>query len=576
MMMNLFRSGGLGQWIVAGVASLVIVVFVVEFRTARGPANAKVAADCAVKMPGVCVTSKDFFSSYGLVVPPGVSAKQIKALKLPERVLEGLVERELLVKQAEQQGIGLGNDDLDGQLMQGRAHVSLPASIAPSLGAQLGLCIPGGRNYGCAPSAELIRLMSVRRSSDGRFDTSKYEREVRVRTNRGPKQFRELQEREVIAERMRALIRSSVRVSREEAFAQFERENSKAVIRYVTIDRDWYARNVADLSDKAILAWADQNKQAVDEALKTEKENFTAGCPLVSEIGMPFENDITDQAKVELRKKIDDAYALLTKDRQPFERVARQLSQTESAAAGGQLGCLSEKSGPAGKELLDAAAGLKTGQVSAVIETTHGFYILRLNGTLTEAAIESEARMNVARRQGAHALTDEGANKLAAELIKKVKGGAELDTALSQSLGQLSVRPVANNGAPSTGEAEPNANKSPKVVLSSSFTLMGTPGPDFSPFSGIGQRVFALSGSGSVVDSPVMTLRGPAVVVLVTKESAKREDFENQAEELMRDLRETKGEAALVESLARSRRAVASKLEISNEYKNLKVRGSED
>jgi len=575
MMMNLFRSGGLGQWIVAGVASLVIVVFVVEFRTARGPAHAKVAADCAIKMPGVCVSSKDFFSSYGLIVPPGVSAKQIKALKLPEQVLEGLVERELLVKQAEQQGIGLGNDDLDGQLMQGRAHVSLPVAIAPTLGAQLGLCIPGGRNYGCAPSAELMRLMSVRRSSDGRFDTSKYEREVRIRTNRGPKQFRELQEREVIAERMRSLIRNSVRVSREEAFAQFERENSRAVIRYVTIDRDWYGRNVADLSDKAVLAWADQNKSAVDEALKTEKGNFTAGCPLVSEIGMPFENDITDQAKVDLRKKIDDAYALVTKEKQPFERVARQLSQTDTAAAGGKLGCLSEKSGPAGKELLEAATGLKAGQVSAVIETTHGFYILRLNGTLTEPAVESEARMSVARRQGARSLTDEGANKLAAELIKKVKSGVELDVALAQSLGELSIRSSARS-ATSTEEAETNAGKSPKVVLSSSFTLMGTPGSDFSPFSGIGQRVFALPAPGSVVDSPVMTLRGPAVVVLVTKESAKREDFENQAEELMRDLRESKGEASLVESLARARRAVASKLEVSNEYKNLKVRGSED
>ena len=81
-MMNTFRGGGLGQWIVASVASLVIVVFVVEFRAARGPANAKLTGDCAIKMPGTCVPSKDFFASYGLIVPPGVSSKQIKALKI--------------------------------------------------------------------------------------------------------------------------------------------------------------------------------------------------------------------------------------------------------------------------------------------------------------------------------------------------------------------------------------------------------------------------------------------------------------------------------------------------------------
>lgn len=574
MMMNLFRSGGLGQWIVAGVASLVIVVFVVEFRAARGPANAKVTAECVVKMPGACVTPKDFFASYGLIVPPGVSSKQVKALKLPEQVLEGLVERELLVKQAEKQGVGIGNDELDNQLTQGRAHVSLPAVSSPTLGAQLGLCIPAARGYSCSPSAELVRLMSVRRSSDGRFDTTKYEREVRVRTNRGPKQFRELQEREVIAERMRDLIRSNVRVSREEAYLQFERENSRAVVRYVTIDRDWYGRHVADLSDKAILNWADQNKQAVDDALKTAKEDFAPGCPLVSEIAMPFDSEITDTAKVDLRKKIDDAYSQLTKNKQPFELVARQTSHNlESALVGGHHGCLSEKSGPAGKELLEAVAGLKPGQISPVIETTHGFYIIRVNGTLTEAAVESEAKMSVARRLGARALVDEGAKKLADELIGKVKAGTDLDTALKQALAQ---RAVSLAESTSTDEAEASPGKAPRVVTSPPFTLMGTPGQDFSPFSGVGQKVFSLTQPGSVVESPVPTLRGPAVVVLVSKEPAKREDFEKQAEELMRELQEAKGEAALVEYIARARKAVAGKLEVSNEYKNLKVRGSED
>jgi len=571
-MMNLFRSGGLGQWIVAGVASLVIVVFVVEFRAARGPANAKVGAECAVKMPGVCVTPKDFYASYGLIVPPGVSSKQIKALKLPEQVLEGLVERELLLKQADKHGVGVGSDDLDSQLMQGRAHVSLPAASAPTLGAQLGLCIPT-QGYACSPSAELVRLMSVRRASDGRFDTSKYEREVRLRTNRGPKQFRELQEREVIAERMRSLIRSNVRVSRDEAFLQFERENSKAVVRYAIIDRDWYGRNVADVSEKAILAWADQNKSAIDEALKTQKEKLMAGCPLVSEIGMPFEGDLSDTAKAELRNKIDEAHARITKRKQAFEQVARQFSQTDTAIYGGRLGCLTEASSPAAKELLESLSGLKPGQVTPVIETTHGFFVMRLNGSLAEADIEAEAKMAVARRQGTRALVDEGARKLAEELISKVKSGADLENALSESLARRSVTvPPATS---STDEPASDLAIGPRVVTSPPFSPMGSPGSDFSPFSGIGQKVFALDSPGPI-ETPVMTLRGPAAVVLVSKEPAKREEFEKQADELIREMRESKGEAALVEYVARARKAVSGKLEVSEEYKNLKIRSNED
>lgn len=564
-MMNLLRSGGLGQWIVAAVASLVIVVFVVEFRAARGPANAKLAGDCVVKVPGACVNSKDFYASYGLIVPPGVSSKQVKALKLPEQVLEGLVERELLVAQAQEEGIGIGGDELDGQLMQGRAHVSLPAAVAPTLGAQLGLCIPGGRGYSCAPSSPLIRLMAVRRSADGKFDNKKYEREVRVRTNRGPKQFRELQEHEVIADRMRTLVRSNVRVSREEAFLQFERENSKATVRYVTIDRDWYARYLADLSDKSISTWAESHTGEVDEALKAEKDLYVAGCTLVSEIGMPFEADITDQAKVDLRKKLDEAYARLTKGKLPFEQVARQASQTDSALYGGRIGCLTEKASPAAKELLEAIASLQAGQISPVIETSHGFYVLRVEGKLDAADTESTARLGIARRLASRSLVDDGARKFAQDLVKAVQSGKELSDALAEKLKSVPEAALSDD-----------ASKAPKVQLSPSFTQTGTPGPDFSPFSGVGRQVFDLGQPGTVAAEPVATLRGPAVLVLVSKEAAKREDFEKQADELMRDLQESKGQAALQEYVSRLRRKVAAKIEISNEYKNLKVRGSDD
>ena len=574
MMMNLFRSGGLGQWIVASVASLVIVVFVVEFRAARGPANAKIAGDCAVRMPGVCVPSKDFYAAYGLVVPPGVSSKQIKSMKLPEQILEGLVERELLVAQAERQGIGIGSDDLEGQLMQGRAYVSLPVSMSSMLGGQLGLCPAVSRMTGCAPSAPTTRLMAVRRSQDDRFDPKKYEREVRVRTNRGPKQFRELQERELIAARMRDLIRRSVRVSREEAFAQFEKQASRAVVRYVTIDRDWYAKNVADVSDKALQQWAEKHKDTVDELWKNEREKFVVGCPLVSEIAMPFEAEVTDQTKVELRKKIDEAYTRLTKGRENFETVARELSKSESGGWGGRVGCVTESSSPAGKELLEALASVKPHQVSPVIETTHGFYILRPEGALTEADVEREGRMQIARQNGARTIVDEGARSLAESLIKAVKSGIDLDAAFSQEMAKLAPHSAKKSAAEESSEAD--TAKAPKVVTSSSFTPEGSPGPDFSPFSGIGQRVFTLDKPGAVLDTPVLAMRGPAVVVLVSKYPALREDFDKRADELTRDMAEQKGQAALEDTVARLRHALSGKIEIAAEYKNLKIRGSED
>lgn len=138
--------------------------------------------------------------------------------------------------------------------------------------------------------------------------------------------------------------------------------------------------------------------------------------------------------------------------------------------------------------------------------------------------------------------------------------------------------PHASNKLPAgeSSESESAAGKAPKVVTSGSFSQEGSPGEDFSPFSGIGQRVFALDNPGSVLDSPVMTLRGPAAIVLVSKELARREDFEKRADELTRELQEQKGQAALQDYVARLRHALSGKIEVSNEYRNLKVRGSDD
>jgi hypothetical protein len=161
-------------------------------------------------------------------------------------------------------------------------------------------------------------------------------------------------------------------------------------------------------------------------------------------------------------------------------------------------------------------------------------------------------------------------------LIKSAKSGVDLEAALTQQMQKLLPHAASNAAASDNAESESAAGKAPKVVTSTPFSQEGSPGEDFSPFSGIGQRVFALDKPGSVLDSPVMTLRGPAAVALISKEPARREDFEKHADEITRGLQEQKGQAALEDYVARMRRALAGKIEVSNEYKNLKIRGSED
>lgn len=576
-MMNLFRRGGGGSWIVAAIALLVSVVFVVEFRAARGPTEAKVAGDCAARVLGYCASHKEFFAAYGLIVPQGLPGKKVKAMKLPGAILEGLVERELLVAEAHKLGVGIGDDDLDVELTHGRAEVSLPVAIAPVLGARLGLCLPSNDRYSCSAEAPMVRLLPVRRHQDDRFDNKLYERVVRNVTNRGARQFREMQQREEIASRMRALIAGQVRVSREEGWEAYSRANSKAVVKYVILDRSWFGRYVADTSAAAIESWVNDNKEQVDSAYSTDKAKYSKDCPLVSEVVFPFAPDATDEQKSTLRTEADTAYRRISKDQEPFEVVARQMSQDESALVGGSIGCLDASYGPDVKELLDAIAGLKPGQISAVLETSHGFHILRLDGRLAESDVDVYGRMATGRRLAVRFLADEAMRKFAEGLIERAKAQGDLDKALEQQLSELFTLPNQQAGKKtSVGTRALEAEEAPKVETSPPFTIDGAPSLEFSAFSGVGSQVFALDKPGELVPAPVVLSRGLSVVMLSSKSPADRKEFETSASSTLASLREAKAHDALVNYVARLRKQASHQIEVDASLNDLKIRGVDD
>ena len=574
-MMNLFRRGGGGQWIVAAVASVIIVVFVVEFRTGRGPTQSAVAEDCAVKVAGSCASRKDFHAAYGLIVHQSIPAKQIKAMKLPEMVIEGLIEREMLVAEAKKLGVGVGDDDIDAELTQGRAHVSLPVSAADMLGVRLGLCVPNPMTYACAASAPLFRLLPVKRPQDKKFDAKIYERVIRTYTNRGPKQFREMQERELIASRMRDLVRSRVRVSRDEALQIYQRQASTATAKYVALDRDWFARYAVDLSAASVDAWATQHKDQIDDAIKTEKDRFSAGCNLVSEIAFPFSADMTDAEKAQLRAAADAALEHVRKGRVPFETEARRSGRGDSALAGGYVGCLNESYGTGAKELMDVVTKLKDHEVSGVVESARGFHILRLEGKLNEAELDATVQHATARRLAARFLADEAMQKFAVQLSDKAKAGTDLEAATNALLNDLlGVGAKATESDKAVAALADTAK--PKASTSMPFTVDEAPGREFLPYSGVGAKIFALDKPGAVLAEPVPTMQGLAVVSLVSKKEATREDFDKDAALMMERMREEKAREALVDYVARLRKTVAASIKVDEDLRNMKIRGSDE
>jgi peptidyl-prolyl cis-trans isomerase D len=557
-MLSFFRKGGGGQIIVGAVVFAIIIVFVLEFRPGR-EGGSGFSRECAVKVFDACVDRKEYFAAYGLIVPRDMPQKKIKSMGLKKVVMDGFVERELLLKEAERLGLGVSDAELDEELASGRARISLPYHQLGWLGYTLGV------------SDEMVRMLQVKSAQSGEFDYKIYERTVRNATNRSPKEFKEMQRREVIAQRMRDLVRSRVRVSEIEAYTQWERERSKAVARVASVPREWFAKWVVDASDAGVDEWALKNEKQVSDAWKQAEANWKPECPVVSEVVASVEEESGDATKTERRQKVQAALDRIKKG-EAFDAVARSASEGAAAELGGDLGCLNESYGPGSKELLDAVKTMKPGQVSEVIESKRGFHVIKLHSLVAEKDLEGVGRRSTARRLAVPALATELAKEFADKLIEKAKAGAKLEDAVKElsldyaqrRAGKKPALAAAPGAAPvATKKTDPPALEDPlrpKVEITAPFSVAGSPVEDPLPGEAPAAKVFELAKADSLVEKPVRTNAGFAVLQLKEKTPAKKEDFEKDRLSILRALRVTKEQDAVARYIASLRSKVKDKV----------------
>jgi parvulin-like peptidyl-prolyl isomerase len=560
-MLRYFRSGGVAQILVGGIVAAIIVVFVLEFRSGNSAQTGSLQEQCAVRYAGYCVNAKEYAAAFGLIVPRGVDPKRVRSEGWRAKVLDGLVERELLVEQAKQLKLGVSDEDLTRELESWRAHVSLPAGEIEELSARLGLCPTDGR--GCLPGADRgVRSLRARRTGDEPFDYKLYEREIRIVANRGPKEFREMQERELLAARLRNLVQSRVRVSEGEVAFLAER----AVIRSAQVNRSWFAKYALDLSDAAIDRWSFEHKAQVDAAWAEEQKNWTANCPLVREIVVPLPEIQVDDDKEPLKNQAEAA-----RDRvrggENFATVAREVSVADSAILGGSVGCLSKSYGIGADELLKAVEGQKPGLLPEVIETPRGYHVVELVGRTDEATLEQAGRRQLGLELYVRFAADEAAKRFAEKLVERVKAGEKLEDAVrvmaDEVVAERSLAGGAGKKAAASGAAL-LASDRPKFEVSQSFGRSDNPLPELSPKEALAQKAFELAEPDAVYERPLETETGWVVIQL--KERASAEELEKNKAELREALAAAKAADALALYVAGLKSSAGSKLVVDKSF----------
>jgi len=561
-MLNFFRSES-GKYVVGAIVVGIIVVFALEFRTGRGTPTSSMQTACAVEYAGNCVDQKDYFSALGLAMR-GSDPKAARSLGLRKKVLDGLAERELLAAEAEHLGLAMSDDAIESELTSGRARVSLPADQAETLSYRLGLCRRA--QYGCEAGTPVgVRQLQVSRTEGETFDYALYEKEIRILANRGPKEFRAEQERELLAESLRELVRQRARISDAEAFAIYDRGRSQAVIRSVVLERNWFARFAVDTKEDAVDRWALANTKPVDDAWSADKDKFKADCPLVSEIVVALPPNALETEKDPLKERLTALRDRVTKG-EAFEAVAREASNAPSAAFGGKVGCLHAGSGLGADTLIEAAKKLAPGALSEVLETPRGLVVLRLDGKLAAASVEREGRHQVARALYLASSADQSMHAFASELIKQTRAGAKLEEvtrALSDELARRGAAAGAKAPATPPGLLSPER---PRFEVSAPFTVSGNPLPDVETNESLAGRAFALTTPDTVDERPVDTATGLVVLQLKEKTPASRADFDKEKPTLLAVMAQGKANEALARYVADLRRVAGPKLKVDAHF----------
>jgi peptidyl-prolyl cis-trans isomerase D len=566
-MLSFFRSGGVGNVVVAGIAFAIILVFALEFRTGRSGPSGKLSRDCAVAYDGYCVDAKEYFAAHGMIVPRGVEARVSKKYALRKRVLDGLVERELLVAEAKKLGLKVSEDALEQDLMAGRLRASLPAETIMETSVMLGLCPPARSGYVCAPGSEYpVRRVAVRKNEGDPFDYKVYEKQVRMMTNRGPKEFKEMQERELLAARMREMVQSRVRIPDSEAYAAYQRERSNALVRTVALKRDWFAKFVVDFEQSAVDRWSLGNQAQIDSDWNNKKADFSDGCSLAREIMIEIPSNALDDEKQPLKLKAEQARERVVKG-EAFDAVARELSQSPSAVLGGELGCVGAGYGLGGAELKKALEGLKPGDVSGVVETPRGYHVLKVTGKLSADKLEQEGRRFVARKLYAQFAADEALAKFAEQLISRVKSGEKLEDANRALAVEFSAK--RSPKAEKTDSADTPAmlsNDRPRFEISPPFGISGNPLPDLDPSEPLAPKAFELKRPDELYSRPIPTSTGAIVMQLKEKTEASRDDFVKEKATVVEELLQPKAAEALARYVQDLKRTAGDRLKIMSEF----------
>ena len=598
-MLQFFRQRGLSNVIYGAVIVATILAFVITFRPNATSRTASLSERCAAKVRGRCIDPKDFVSAYRILMPSR-SQSVSRKMNLKKLALDGLIERELLDDEAKRLDIGITDAEVTEQLYAGYVRVSIPAadpSIAQSVlsemyqsYARVGL-MPQEVAQAHFNERDTAIPVDFRDPKTKMFDMKIYERQVRNLSNRSTTEFREEQSRELLAAKMRDVVRDPVRISDTEAWQEYERQRSTATVTWIPVKESWAMRWAVQAKAADLDAWATEHKTEVNATLDERKNDDAPKAGHIRHILVKLPYGATADEKAVALAKLSWAAARIRAG-EPFAEVARDTSDdTSSAAKGGDVGDKTDGFVPPFKE---AANGLRPGETTAgAVETQFGYHYIERDDPSRAAEVDDELKRSVARSMYAKAKATDAAQIVARRIGDAMHDGAAADEAIKSAMlpyvhdaktERLKILPPSTAQAKDASGGDAGASAStapsadghfdastdgdrPQIQTSTAFNRGGDPFAGLSPDGTTSVTAFAFSSKdGDVMAAPVRTTDAFAVVQLKQHNEATADEFAKDREAFEDELLRSKRDEALSLYVKRLRSQAKGDIKIDESY----------
>jgi peptidyl-prolyl cis-trans isomerase D len=400
-----FRGVVLGLMVV-----LLSAVFILQFGGPQAEGCSKGASHTyAAEVYGDAISVNEYRAAFALAGGDNYPPDFAKQQKLNEMVLDGLVERALLVRKARALGMTADPDDVMHKVAEdGIVHLSMSVDAGPYL-----------------PPAGPRRFDF--KDQNGTFNKDNLKKFIQYRLRRSVEEFANEQTEETLAQNMRDVVTSQVTLSNAEVWDAYLREKESVTLKYARFSPVFYGQGLTP-TDAELSAFITSAQKDVDAEYEREKHRYTGLEKQVRarHVLVKVEESASDADKASAKTRADALLARAKKG-EDFARLATQASEDSGTAKkGGDLGW--NPKGRMVKEFDEAQFALKPGEISDLVKSPFGYHIIKVEGVREGDVPVEEAKRELALRLYQNRKSAELAQAAATKALADLKAGREVES----------------------------------------------------------------------------------------------------------------------------------------------------